>query len=450
MSNPIQTTKEFMDGLGDVLSINEIRAKARDIDYKSAGQHFDPQPTHNAKAAKLKASAILLRASDVTIKPITWIWNQWLPQSKLTILGGAGGTGKTTLALALASAITTGGSFPDGSMCQEIGNVLIWSSEDDPDDVLVPRLKAMGADLSRVYFVSAITQDGKKRAFDPACDIDALAEKVKKMGGVSLLIVDPIVSAVASNMNQANDVRRSLQPIVDFALANQCAVIGISHLGKGTQGKDPTERILGSQAFTAFARMVWLTASNKETGERVLVRSKSNFSRLDGGFSYVVEQIEIDAGISTSRVLWKGSVDGFATEILKEYESVDDGSKDSKINDAEIYLRKLLANVNLPTNVVKAQSNDSGFSWATIRRASQNIGIRRRKSNMGGGWYWSLPSDSQNPEDAQNMPKMLIQKNEHLREKMSIFVDSESVGDQSFSIQSNDCPGRDDLSGEAF
>lgn len=451
MPSPVQTTDEFIHGLGDVLSAEEIRSRARQIDYQSLSQHLEAEAIDKVRAAKpKKASAVLLRASNITIKPITWLWDQWLPQGKLTILGGAGGTGKTTLALALASAITTGGRFPDGSICKAIGNALVWSSEDDPDDVIVPRLIAMGADLSRIYFACAIDEDGKKRAFDPSTDIPLLTEKVLEMDGASLLIIDPIVSAVAKDMNQANAVRRSLQPIVDFALANQCAVLGISHLGKGTQGKDPTERILGSQAFTAFARMVWLTACNKETGERVLVRSKSNISRLDGGFSYAVDQVQINGGISTSRVLWKGPVDGFATEILREYESIDDGDKSSELQDAEEYLRELLASEQLPTNDVKAQSKDAGFSWATIRRASQNLGIKSRKSSMDGGWYWGLRQEGQNPQDAQSMPKMLMQKSEHLRENMSTFTHSEAIAKPHTLVQPNACPDLEDLSGEVF
>ena len=63
----------------------------------------------------LGQSAILLKASELKPKPINWIWNGWIAGGKFHLLGGVAGTGKTTISLALASSITTGGRFPDGS-----------------------------------------------------------------------------------------------------------------------------------------------------------------------------------------------------------------------------------------------------------------------------------------------------------------------------------------------
>lgn len=68
-----------------------------------------------------------------------------------------------------------------------------------------------------------------------------LREAAIELGGVDLLIIDPIVSAVTGDMNKANDVRRSLQAVVDFAAEFGCAVIGITHFAKNTQGKRTTD-----------------------------------------------------------------------------------------------------------------------------------------------------------------------------------------------------------------
>ena len=60
------------------------------------------------------------------------------------VLVGGPGTGKTTAALSMAATVTSGGHWPDGNRCP-MGDVLVWSGEDDPSDTLLPRLIAAGA-----------------------------------------------------------------------------------------------------------------------------------------------------------------------------------------------------------------------------------------------------------------------------------------------------------------
>jgi len=104
---------------------------------------------------------MLVNGADLKPEPIRWLWPQWLALGKLHILAGAAGQGKTTINLAFAATVTTGGRWPDGTRC-EPGNVLIWSGEDDPADTLLPRLLAMGADRRRVYFVQGSRVNGER------------------------------------------------------------------------------------------------------------------------------------------------------------------------------------------------------------------------------------------------------------------------------------------------
>lgn len=352
-----------------------------------------------AKKPQPEIKVNLINGADIKMRPITWLWDMWLPSGKLTMLGGAGGTGKTTLALGLASTITTGGIFPDHSRYCGKSNVLIWSSEDDPEDVLMPRLMAMGADRTRIYILTGSTEDGKRRGFDPVADIEVLKQAINNVGGVALIIIDPIVGMVKGNMNNANEVRQSLDPLVEFAQDQQCAIIGISHLGKGSQGKDPAERLLGSQAFTALPRMVWVTVTNKETQDRVLVRAKTNISPKDGGFTYSIEQKEID-GIHTSIVMWKDAVEGYAHDILSDAESIDEDDEDGYGTEtardfAKQFLTDILGSQDRIGNEVKSEAKDADISAATLRRASEELGIKKYKSITLGKYVWSLRNSTE-------------------------------------------------------
>ena len=140
----------------------------------------------------------LLPMSSLTPKAITWLWEEYLPSGMLTLLCGAGGTGKSTIAFHLASVVTTGGTWPDKTRCAQPGNVLIWSSEDDVERTILPRLLAAGADLTRISPVRCKPDnEGNPIPFDPATDMPSLREAVRSVpGGVSLMILDPIVSAI--------------------------------------------------------------------------------------------------------------------------------------------------------------------------------------------------------------------------------------------------------------
>ena len=175
--------------------------------------------------------------------------------------------------------------------------MLIWSSEDSVSHSIKPRLIAAGANINRIAVIEGSTdENGRSVPFDPSTDIDILRNEVRRIGGISLLIIDPIVSAVSGDMHKANDVRRSLQPIVDFAADFNCAVLGITHFAKNTGGRNAAERVIGSQAFSALARMVLVTAKEEDSDMRVFTRAKSNISEDEGGLHYTIEPLTIPAG----------------------------------------------------------------------------------------------------------------------------------------------------------
>jgi putative DNA primase/helicase len=350
-----------------------------------------------ASRAMLEDARIVKIRCGADIKPLAvdWVWPGWLPAGKLTILAGAAGTGKTTLALGLGAVITTGGRWPDGAASTKVGNVLVWSSEDVADDTLVPRLIASGADLTRCHFIEGIVQHGESVPFDPSQDIPELHRAVERIGGAALLIIDPIVSAVAGDMHRANDVRRSLQAVVDFAEAHSCAVIGITHFAKGGAGKAPQDRVIGSQAFGALARMVLVTAKEEGSTRRVLARAKSNIAPDDGGVAYSLDLVTIEGDIAATRAVWDGVIEGTAREILGDVE-IDEESDGGARDDLQQMLVDIITDAggSMTTKALMAEVRDSGHSWDTAKRLKKSMGIESRKLSMGGPWMWFLPAAS--------------------------------------------------------
>lgn len=327
----------------------------------------------------------LLRADSIRSIPIRWLWRGWLARGKLHILAGSPGTGKTTLSLSLAAAITNGGYLPDGSRAVQ-GSVLVWSGEDDPADTLKPRLAAAGANMSRVHFVGSVGHGHDARPFDPARDIAGLEYAAEEIGDVALLIADPVVSAVSGDSHKSTEVRRSLQPLINLASNLDCAVLGISHFSKGTAGREPLERVTGSIAFGAVARIV-LAAAKAEDGGRLLARAKSNIGPDGGGFAYNLELVDA-GGIEASRVTWGAPLEGSARELLGEAEEVGE----SAVDDAAVWLMEMLGGAEVQVNELKKQATAAGFGWRSIERAKANIGVKAERvsdGNSGAGkWYW--------------------------------------------------------------
>lgn len=359
-------------------------------DYAALTAPLDADIARAGEPDLLMNGVILVNGADLTPEPVAWLWRHWLALGKLHILAGAPGQGKTTIAVAVAATVTVGGSFPDGTPC-EAGNVLIWSGEDDPADTLLPRLIAAGADKARVFFITGARVDGQPSPFDPARDMVQVLSAAEGIGGVSLLIVDPVVSAVAGDSHKNGEVRRALQPLVDLAGACRCAVLGISHFSKAGQGQDPTQRVVGSVAFSAVARVVWVAAKvHSEDGEdrRILARSKSNIGPDNGGFEYRLEQVEALPGIEASCVTWGAAVEGTARELLTD---PSHPGADGPRADAAEFLREALCEGPTPVKTIQAEASEAGHTWRTIQRAADGMFVIKKKGGMEGGWYWQLP-----------------------------------------------------------
>jgi hypothetical protein len=375
-----------------LLSDGDIELKDLGPAFVNAIAAYKRQQSVSAPPMSKRSVTVLLGASIVE-KPISWLWDGYLPQGKLTLLAGAGGTGKSTIAFSLAATITNGGVWPDGTRCGVQGNVLIWSSEDDPADTIKPRLMAVGANDRRYGVISGtVDENNVPDSFDAARDMDGLREAVAQIGGITLLIIDPIVTAVTGDMHKANDVRRSLQVIVDFAAECNCAVLGITHFAKGTAGKNSAERVIGSQAFAALARMVLVAAKEEESDRRVFTRAKSNNSIDTGGFSYTIEALTLNQGIVATRVVWGEPLEGSSRSILADVEG-EIKDETSQLGIAKQFLVKQLANGPAPSKELMEHAREGiGVSANTLRKAQKELGVVANKVAFSGGWMWSLPA----------------------------------------------------------
>ena len=358
--------------------------------------------------------------------------------SKMHIIAGQPGTGKTTLAMKMAATVSAGSRWPDGTEATK-GNVIIWSGEDDPADTLVPRLEASGADLNRIFFAGEMSCGKERRDFDPAKDITALQAAIETAGGASLIIVDPIVSATAADSHKNSETRRGLQPLVDMAAKLDAALLGITHFTKGSAVRSPIDRVTGSVAFGALARVVMVAAKQQDgddgkSAPRVLMRAKSNIGPDEGGFAYSLELVPMfeRPDIIASVVSWGESVDGSAREILAEAEEVPDKEAAGALQEATDFLLDLLTDGPKTAKEVRAAARDAGHSPRTIDRAKSKLGIASVKDRLTGGWKWSRPEERQGRQGLASFEDLQVRQ-ESLPQKRGVLGvlrgESEAISD---------------------
>lgn len=337
----------------------------------------------------------LVKMATVKNKKIQWLWKDWLPLGKLTLLAGPAGVGKTTLLIDIAATISNGGTLPFQSIYSNMCSVIIYSTEDDIETTLNPRLAACGANISNIYYISGTKRkEGEIEYFDPTQDFKLIEECLIEIPDIRLIIIDPIVSVVSGDMHKSNEVRKSLAEFVEIAQKCNCAIVGITHFSKSNLQTSPVDKIIGSQAFTALARMVWIIVENN--GKKILVRAKSNISRLKGAFVYEIEDVMVDEDINTTRVKWIDYLDNDYDELLNYDSKENTIDKDSTVsrtqflildylNQEQVIESKKLERFILDTN---------NISQSTYRRA---IKILKSESKIESikkkEWFWKLVAE---------------------------------------------------------
>jgi len=163
----------------------------KDHDYKiHSGADFRKQRQGNGGS---NATAEFESCADTEMTRVNWLWSNHLARGKLTMLAGDSALGKSQISINFTAALTKIGEWPDGDTAPR-GSVIILSAEDAINDTIVPRLAAAGADLSRVHCLKCVRVQGKAQSFNIQTNMDLIAQKVREVGNVALVIIDPVTA----------------------------------------------------------------------------------------------------------------------------------------------------------------------------------------------------------------------------------------------------------------
>jgi hypothetical protein len=233
----------------------------------------------------------MIPLSQLQPRVLSWLWPGRLGLGKLAIFDGDPGRGKSLVTLDLCARITTGRPMPDGSG-GEPANVAIIQGEDFADDTILPRLKALGADLGRVFVFGSEFLEGKGPFRLPT------HTEILRQG--TIMACDD------------QSIRRALKPLAELVNDYGCACILVRHLNK-SGGSRSLYRGGGSIGFSAACRSCWLFDFDpRDHGRLIMAQTKNNLAARQESLAYrIVPQIGAEPLLE-----WLGTSPLTADELL--------------------------------------------------------------------------------------------------------------------------------------
>lgn len=371
--------------------------------------------------AARKRKLILTPASEIEMRPTRWLWDETpassaptshgrFPADSFVLAAGKPGLGKSQFGVWMAAKLTRG-TLP-GCYYGQPKAVIYAATEDSWEMTLAPRLKAAGADMTKVYRIDV--EDVEDARITLPRDIAALGDVVQDYD-VALLVLDPLLSALDANVNdyRAKEVRAALEPLVAEAQRSRFTILGLAHFNKNSFGLDPLDAVSGSNGFGALARAAVAFAQvirdeeEEEVGgkdlppEFVMSLIKNNLGRLNlPSHKYVIEPVTVHTPTGnayTSRFVVTGEADTSVREMLRAVPVGGAGPKASKEDQAWEWIATFMEREPVRRVDIEAQGAAAGHASRTIERALKAARERGAAVTESVGFgankiaWWGLP-----------------------------------------------------------
>lgn len=340
----------------------------------------------NDASPSVNATPMIVRLCEVRPEPIRWLWPGRIALGKLTIVSGDPGLGKSFLSCDLAARVSIGDKWPDDVLSNAPrGGVVMLNCEDDLADTIRPRLDKHGADVSKVIALAGVRDplnENRERQFNLARDIPALESAIREIGDCRIVVIDPVTAYLGDkhDSHKASDVRSLLAPLAALAAKHSIAVVGISHLNKGSGAA--MYRTMGSLAFVAAARAVWCVTKDQENpARRLFLPVKNNLGNDVAGLAY---------SIVDGRVEWEADPVSVTADEALAPEA--ERSPRSEVAEAEAWLlSELVPGVPTASKSILNDAREQGISEKRLRDGAKRLGVVIAKGGMRAGWNWTLP-----------------------------------------------------------
>jgi RecA/RadA recombinase len=341
-------------------------------------------------------------AQSVQVKRITYLWPGVIPTHMSTALTGEPGEGKSLVAIDATARETSGTPFPAyGEDAPAVkGHVFYVTSEGVPEMILVPRLIAAGADLSKVTIIEGVRiESGEFSMFDVTAHLPMIVSRAKDFPDLKLIVIDPIASFIPEriNPNQMNTVRQMMDRVSDLAYKLGIAALTVMHFNKAS-GVKAGQRTAGSGQFAAAVKMSWsvIRREGDPRNVRLLVPQKSNITGASKSLSFSIHEVKFPAPgnpseiITTAKIKYERLVDEDPETLISP-----PVENDNNVAKAVRFLRhKLAEGATLYAKPLIDEAEENGIPKWALYKAKDRLGIEHDKEDtFQGRTFWYLPTE---------------------------------------------------------
>jgi hypothetical protein len=325
------------------------------------------------------------RADKIAPRKLRWLWPDRIPLGKVTVFAGLPGQGKSLATVDIGARLTTAREYPDCPNPLPASEVLFVAGEDDPEDALIPRLMAAGADRSRIHWLKGVRDNGKDDSLRLDMDIAGIKQFLDDHRDIRLVVLDPISNHLGgASMVDEQEVRSILVPLAEISKDCDLAIICVMHLNK-KEGLAPIHRVSGAAAFIGVARASWLFAPDPETqSNHLMMPLKNNYAKQPSSLVYRVDEGQVsieNEDVPIPRMKWLDEIDVDLNAVVL--------GAPTRRSNAKAFLEKILAKGPCDSSAVYDAAMKEGISKRTLERAKAELEIKSQKN--GEAWEWQLP-----------------------------------------------------------
>jgi putative DNA primase/helicase len=357
-----------------------------------------PKPKGHAPSITLAERG----AQTVRVRRINYLWQGVIPTHMSTALTGDPAEGKSLVAIDITARVTSGTPFPayDEDAPATRGHVFYVTSEGVPEMILVPRLIAAGADLTKVTIIEGVRlKSDEFSMFDVTTHLPKIASRAKDFPELKLIVIDPIASFIPEriNTNQMSSVRQMMDRISDLAYQLGIAAVTVMHFSK-TVGVKAGQRTAGSGQFGAAVKMSWSVVRREgdPRNVRLLVPQKTNITGASKSLSFSIHEVNFQSPNNPSEIITTAKI---------EYEKLVDedpeilisppAETDNNVASAIKFLRhKLAEGLTLYAKPLIDEAEENGIPKWALYKAKNRLGVEYDKEGQfQGRTFWYLPAE---------------------------------------------------------